>query len=194
MSIKKALFTVLIITSVQVNAQVVLGLKGGLNVATLGTSSSYQPRLSYHIGGYYSQHIEEQYGLQIELQYSLQGARVANGVSGSRLSYHYISLPLLVKFYFSGSIYAEVGPQVAYLISAKYLETGFKEDKTSSVKRWDFLGMVGFGHETDSGGNMGLRLGIGFTNPSGASVGNEFVPRNLVLQGYIAFALKELDR
>jgi len=194
MSLKKAIITVLILASVQAHAQVVLGLKGGLNVATLGTSSTYKPRLSYHVGGYYSQHIEEQYGIQIGLQYSLQGARVNNGVSGSRLSYHYLSVPILMKFYMSGSLYAEVGPQVAYLLKAQYKEEGFSEDKTSSVKRWDFLGMVDFGHETDSGGNMGLRLGIGFTNPSGASIGNEFVPRNLVLQGYIAFALKELDR
>ena len=194
MSLKKAIIAILIFTSVQTHAQVVMGLKGGLNVATLGTSSTYNPRLSYHIGGYYSQHIEEQYGIQVGLQYSLQGARVNNGISGSRLSYHYLSIPVLMKFYFSGSIYAEVGPQVAYLLKAQYKESGFEDDKTASVKRWDFLGMVGFGHETDTGGNMGLRLGIGFTNPSGASVGNEFVPRNLVLQGYIAFALKEIDK
>ena len=194
MSLKKAIIAILIFTSVQTHAQVVMGLKGGLNVATLGTSSTYNPRLSYHIGGYYSQHIEEQYGIQVGLQYSLQGARVNNGISGSRLSYHYLSVPVLMKFYLSGSIYAEVGPQVAYLLKAQYKESGFEDDKTASVKRWDFLGMVGFGHETDTGGNMGLRLGIGFTNPSGASVGNEFVPRNLVLQGYIAFALKEIDK
>ena len=192
MSLRNTVFALLIFASTQAEAQVVLGLKGGLNVTTLGTSSTYQPRLAYHIGGYYSQHIEEQYGVQIGLQYSLQGARVINGANG-RLSYHYLSMPILMKLYFAESLYAEVGPQVAYLVNAKYIETGFKDDKTSSVKRWDFLGMVGFGHETDSGGNMGLRLGIGFTNPAGV-VGADFVPRNLILQGYIGFAIKELDK
>lgn len=194
MKLKRTLLLALVLVSVQLQAQVVLGLKGGLNVTTLGTSNTYKPRLSYHLGGFYSQHIEDQYGWQIGFQYSLQGARVNNGVSGSRLSYHYLSVPVLMKFYFSGPIYAEVGPQVAYLLKAQYKETGFKEDKTNSVKRWDFLGMIGFGHETDAGGNMGLRLGIGFTNTSGASVGNDFVPRNLILQGYIGFVLKELDK
>ena len=192
MSLRNTVFAILIFASTQIEAQVVLGLKGGLNVTTLGTSSTYQPRLAYHIGGYYSQHIEEQYGVQIGLQYSLQGARVMNGANG-RLSYHYLSLPILMKLYFAESLYAEVGPQVAYLMNAKYIETGFKEDKTNSLKRWDFLGMVGFGHETDSGGNMGLRLGIGFINPAGV-VGADFVPRNLILQGYIGFAIKELDK
>ena len=192
MSLRNTVFALLIFASTQVQAQVVMGLKGGLNVTTLGTSSTYQPRLAYHIGGYYSQHIEEQYGLQIGLQYSLQGARVMNGANG-RLSYHYLIVPILIKLYFAESLYAEVGPQVAYLVNAKYIETGFKDDKTSSLKRWDFLGMVGFGHETDSGGNMGLRLGIGFTNPAGI-VGADFVPRNLILQGYIGFAIKDLNK
>jgi hypothetical protein len=192
MSLRITVLVIFILASIQSHAQVVMGLKGGLNVATLGTSSSYKPRLAYHIGGYYSQHIEDQYGLQIGLQYSLQGARVMNGANG-RLSYHYLSIPILMKLYFAESLYAEVGPQVAYLMSAKYIETGFKEDKTESIKRWDFLGMVGFGHETDSGGNLGLRLGIGFTNPAGV-VGAEFVPRNLILQGYVGFAIKDLDK
>lgn len=192
MSQKKIFFAIFIFASLQAQAQVVLGLKAGLNVATLGTSSTYQPRLAYHAGAYYSQHIEEQYGVQIGLQYSLQGARVMNSANG-RLSYNYLSVPILLKLYFAESLYAEVGPQVAYLMSAKYIETGFKEDKTGSVKRWDFLGMVGFGHETDSGGNMGLRLGIGFTNPAGV-VGAAFVPRNLILQGYIGFAIKDLNK
>ena len=174
MSLRNTVFAILIFASTQIEAQVVLGLKGGLNVTTLGTSSTYQPRLAYHIGGYYSQHIEEQYGVLIGLQYSLQGARVMNGANG-RLSYHYLSLPILMKLYFAESLYAEVGPQVAYLMNAKYIETGFKEDKTNSLKRWDFLGMVGFGHETDSGGNMGSRLGIGFINPAGV-VGSRFCP------------------
>ena len=194
MSLRNTVFALLIFASTQVQAQVVMGLKGGLNVTTLGTSSSYQPRLAYHLGGYYSQHIEEQYGVQIGLQYSLQGARVNTGVSGSRVSRHYLSAPFLMKFYFSDNIYAEAGPQVAYLLKATYVESGITpDDQTDTVKRWDFLGMVGFGHETDSGGNMGLRLGIGFTNPAGV-VGADFVPRNLILQGYIGFAIKDLDK
>jgi len=98
-----------------------------------------------------------------------------------------------MKFYFSGNLYAEVGPQVAYLMKATYKEEGFEEDKTASIKKWDFLGLVGFGHEMDSGGNIGLRVGVGFTNPAGV-VGADFVPRNLILQGYIGFPIKEFEQ
>lgn len=186
------LIGIILFSSLKVFAQTGWGLRGGINVSSLGTTSQYQPRLGYHLGAYYAQHIEEQYGWQLGLQYSLQGARVPNGANG-RLSYHYLSVPLLLKIYFSGSMYIQTGPQIAYLVKASYLETGFKEDKTNSVKPWDFLGIIGVGRELDNGGAIGLRVGIGFTNPSGASVGNEFVPRNLFLQASYSFAIKSIE-
>ena len=173
-------------------AQDVWGVKAGLNVATLGTGSINKPRLGYHLGTYYAQHIETQYGWQIGLQYSLQGARVNNSANG-RLAYHYLSMPLLLKLYFGGTGYLEVGPQVAYLLKANYAETGFKEEKTDTVRKWDFLGLMGFGYETASGGNIGLRFTLGFLNTSGASVGNTVVFRNLLLQAYVGFRIKEFN-
>lgn len=185
---------ILLITaaSFKVNGQILLGAKGGLNVSTLSTSSLYKPRLGYNAALYYSQHLESQYGWQAELQYSLQGARDAATTNG-RLSYHYIALPILLKLYFKEAIYAEVGPQVSYLLGAKYKEQGFKDDRSDGVRNWDILGLVGFGHETDTGTQFGLRFGVGFLNTSGASVGNSVVFRNLVLQGHVGIKLKDLN-
>lgn len=173
-------------------AQILLGAKAGLNVSTLSTSSLYKPRIGYNAAFFYSQHLESQYGWQFELQYSLQGARDAASTNG-RLAYHYLALPVLLKLYFKPSIYAEIGPQVSFLVGAKYKEMGFEDDRSAGVRKWDFLGMIGFGHETDYGTTFGLRFGLGFLNTSGASVGNSVVFRNLVLQACVAFPLKELD-
>lgn len=192
MHIKKALLLILMVASLQASAQVVWGLKGGINVSTLGNSEQYKARLGYHAGTFYSQHIEEQYGWQIGLQYSLQGARDAQNNDG-RLNYHYLSLPLVMKFYFAGNTFAELGPQVGYLLSANYSETGYKEERTELVKRWDLLGLIGLGHETDSGASMGLRFGWGFLNTSGGSVGNTVVFRNLLFQVYVGIKLKEFE-
>ena len=160
-------------------------------MSTLGNSAQYKARLGYHLGTFYSQHIEEQYGWQIGLQYSLQGAQDVNNIG--RLSYHYLSLPLVMKFYFNGKTFAELGPQVAYLLKATYKEEGYQDDRTDIVNRWDFLGLIGMGHETESGASMGLRFGYGFINTSGGSVGNTVVFRNLLFQGYIGFKLKGFD-
>jgi hypothetical protein len=192
MRVIKVISIILIVASVQASAQVVWGLKGGANVSTLGNSVQYKPRLGYHLGTFYSQHIEEQYGWQIGLQYSLQGARDAANTNG-RLSYHYLSLPLVMKFYFSGNTFAELGPQVGYLLSANYSEEGFKEERTELVKRWDLLGLIGLGHETESGASMGLRFGWGFLNTSGGSVGNAVVFRNILFQAYLGIKIKEFE-
>ncbi len=192
MRVIKVISFILMVASVQASAQVVWGLKGGANVSTLGNSVQYKPRLGYHLGTFYSQHIEEQYGWQIGLQYSLQGARDAANTNG-RLSYHYLSLPLVMKFYFAGNTFAELGPQVGYLLSANYSEEGFKEERTELVKRWDFLGLIGLGHETESGASMGLRFGWGILNTSGGSVGNAVVFRNLLFQAYLGIKIKEFE-
>ena len=192
MSMKILLPIIFILASLQAPAQIVWGIKGGANVSTLGNSAQYKPRIGYHLGTFYSQHIEEQYGWQIGLQYSLQGARDAINPD-RRLSYHYLSLPLVMKLYFNGKTFAELGPQVGYLLNAKSIETGYEEDLTESVNNWDLLGLIGMGHETDSGASMGLRFGYGFLNTSGGSVGNTVVFRNLLLQLYIGIKLKGFD-
>lgn len=191
--VKKLTFLSLLLTlATTLYAQVSWGAKGGATVSTLGTSSSYQPRLAYHAGFYYAQHLEDQYGIQAELIYSMQGARVNNGTNG-RLNYHYISLPIVLKLYFAGTTFAEVGTQPAYLMGATYREVGFKQDRTDVLRRWDVLGLVGFGHETESGTNWGLRFGIGLFNTSGASVGNSVVFRNLILQAHAGIRINDIE-
>ncbi len=167
-------------------AQEAWGLQAGINVSVLGTTGTYQPRLGWHGGLYYSQHNDVQFGWQVGLQYSLQGARINNGYNG-RLSYHYLNLPLLLRLYFSGPYYIEVGPQGGYLLNAQYREQGgYSESKTAVVQKFDIQAVAGIGREQDDGSTLGMRFAFGFTNTSGASVGNDFVARNLVLQLYYA--------
>ena len=190
---RKTIFLfILIITSLPTFAQVSWGGKGGATVSTLGTSVGYQPRLAYHAGFYYAQHVEDQYGLQVEFLYSMQGARVNNGVNG-RLNYHYIALPITLKLYFAGTTYADLGTQPAYLLNATYREIGFKENRTASVNKFDIVGLIGFGKDTQTGGNMGIRVGIGILNPSGTTAGIDLAPRNLFMQFYVALPIKEFD-
>ena len=182
----------LLILSTTVEAQIAWGIKGGLNVSTLGANSSvYTPRLGYHAGIFYKQRLEPQYGLQFELQYSLQGARDAT-INNRRLSYNYLHLPLLIKFYFRQDGYFSIGPQVSYLLRANSVEEGFKDNITDGLRKWDISVMVGLGKEVDWG-NFGARFGWGALNTSGASVASAVVFRNLLLQFYVGFKLQDLN-
>jgi hypothetical protein len=78
-------------------------------------------------------------------------------------------------------------------MGAKYREQGFKDDRSSVVRNWDILGLVGIGYDRPSGTNLGLRFGFGFLNTSGASVGNTLVYRNLILQAHVGFRIKEIE-
>jgi hypothetical protein len=181
----------LLLLSFSTHGQVAWGIKGGLNVSTLGTNSNvYTPRLAYHTGIYYRQRLEQQYGLQFELQYSQQGARDAT-IFNRRLSYNYLHLPILMKFYLAQDAFIAVGPQVSYLLKANSVEEGFKQDITEGLRKWDLSVVVGLGKEGDFG-NYGFRFGWGVFNTSGASVGtSSLVFRNLLLQLYVGFKLQE---
>lgn len=190
--IRKTLFLgIFFIMSGSSFGQTIWGAKGGLNVSTLGTNSNtYTPRLSYHAGLYYMQRLEQQYGLQFELQYSQQGARDAT-INNRRLSYNYLHLPILMKFYMPHDTYIGVGPQVSYLMKANSVEEGFKGDITDGLRRWDISMMVGFGKESDFG-NYGFRFGWGLLNTSGTSLGtSSLIFRNLLLQLYVGIKLQE---
>ena len=185
-------FLTVLLFSFAAQAQIDWGVKAGFNVSTLGSNGSiYTPRLGYHAGLFYKQRLEPQFGLQFELQYSLQGARDAS-ISNRRLSYNYLHLPLLIKFYFGQDAYFSIGPQVSYLLKANSVEEGFKDDITSDVRRWDVSVMAGIGKEVDFG-NFGARFGWGALNTSGGSVATSNVFRNLLLQFYVGFNLQELE-
>ena len=190
---RKLIFTFLACLSMSMAyAQIDWGAKAGLNVASLSFNSGvYSPRMGYHAGLYYKQRIEEQYGLQIELQYYLQGARDAT-IDERKLSYNYLHLPMLLKFYFAEDVFLSVGPQVSYLLKAQTNEEGFKEDITSGLRKWDLSILLGMGKEVDFG-NFGARFGWGAFNTSGGSVGSSVVYRNLLLQFYIGFNIQNLD-
>lgn len=188
---KKLIILTFIVLPTLVMGQITWGVKGGANVTTLGEFSSiYAPQLRLHAGLYYQQRLEQQYGILAELQFSMQGARAKN-ISRRFLGYNYALMPILMKFYFVNDLYVEVGPQFGYLINARFHDDGYVETVTDQVKRFDFSALIGAGRETDFG-NFGARFGFGLTNTSGATVASDTVFRNLLLQIYVAYTVKEL--
>jgi len=190
---KRLGFLFLIFWGSAVNAQTVWGLKSGLNVSTLGKDNSiYEAKLGFHAGVYYLQRIEQQYGIQLGLQYSLQGARDSR-INKRSQSYNYIHLPFLIRFYLSDNAFVEVGPQASYLLLGNSLDEGIKTNITNDLKRWDFSALVGIGYDTSFGGTAGLRFGWGFVNTSGSTTSGDIVFRNILIQLYLGFKIKEVE-
>ena len=154
-----ALFT--LITVLPANAQVNLGVIGGLNLASL----SFDPdpdgvdlsnRTGFGIGGVLSFGLGETLALQLNPMFLQKGVKAKATELGitleTELKASYIEVPAMLKFAFGSSDtkpYAMVGPTVGFLLSAKQDETDIKDD----VKSIDFGLTFGGGVSLPMGNN-----------------------------------------
>ena len=101
------------------NAQIKLGVKGGVNFAT--TSDSQTETLTAFNAGIFAQIKVPVVGLAVqpEVLYSLQGAKFSGGDSKTTLGY--VAIPVMVQYSFKviPGFNIEVGPQFGFLMSAK---------------------------------------------------------------------------
>jgi hypothetical protein len=104
-------------------AQTVVGIKGGLNIADIVMTNYINPdvesdlsiKLGMHGGLFVNSTVNERVGTAGELLYSNKGVRGG----GSNINLHYIALPFLVQYGLTEKIFAEIGPELGYLVSAR---------------------------------------------------------------------------
>ena len=161
------------------------GLKGGMNVATLGRSDlGFLPRVSYHIGGSAEFITTPFFSIQTELVYSLQGAAIDRS-QDIYLSYHYLNVPLFAKAYFYEDASFELGIQYGRLLKAvneSYI--GSQEDE---INKNDFSVVFGLAYKLGEKVNFGLRYNLGITNTADLDIIYEQRYTNRVLQISIGY-------
>ena len=101
-----------------------LGLKGGINLASLDNVTSslqttYGNRTGYHYGVYAKIKILK-FAIQPEVVFSRQGQNfsVPNSIQNLSSSFDYINIPVIVKLYVAGGLNLQAGPQFGFLSSA----------------------------------------------------------------------------
>jgi hypothetical protein len=103
-------------------AQTEFGIKAGLNLSDVVITNYINPdvesdlniKTGLHAGFYLNGMANEQFGLAAELLYSNKGFQANN-----KIHLHYITLPLLVQYKLSETIFAEIGPEPGYLFAAR---------------------------------------------------------------------------
>lgn len=180
------IFYVAIVSFYSHAQEVEIGIKGGMNVATLGKSTlGFLPRVSYHLGGTAEFITTPFFSIQTELMYSLQGAAVDRS-QNIYLNYHYLNIPLLAKAYFYEDASFEIGIQYGRLIKAvneSYI--GSTEDQ---VNKNDFAVVFGLAYKIGEKVNFGIRYNLGITNTADRDIIYEARHTNRVLQislGYL---------
>ena len=167
------LVSIVLLTITSVKAQASLGIKGGVNFASImgDTPNGLRFRTAYNFGLVAEIETSPVTSVQPEIMYSSQGFHYdggrANGVDLLEDNYKldYLNIPIVFKYYFSEGASFEAGPQVGFLLSAKTADntinnSNLRDNLTNAT--FDFV--VGFGYKFDNGFNLNARYIGGLTN------------------------------
>jgi hypothetical protein len=186
---KKILLVLMAFVSVLiVSGQIHIGVKAGLNLAdqlfTPATNgSNFSTITNFNAGVFASLPIAKNLTLQPEIMYSGCGAKYSEQ-DGDTSNYHfdYITIPVLLKYTSSIGIFAEVGPQIGFVLSAK--EDNLSNSSTSDVKPYynttDFSAVFGVGYISTINLGFDFRYNLGLSNLIKNT--NEYHLKNSVFQ------------
>ncbi|CAZ95933.1 porin family protein [Zobellia galactanivorans] len=144
-----------------------IGVKGGINVASIGGSAysglgSLGTKVSFHLGGVAEFSISEKMAVQPELLFSSQGTNWSYGTGDNNLNLDYINLPILGKYYFLEGLSAEAGPLVGFLIATN-------EDDDDRFNKLDVAFAIGASYKLNDHIFFSLRYNKGIANINGDS-------------------------
>jgi hypothetical protein len=169
-----------------VDAQVQFGVKGGLNLANVSVSgdnsgTSYSMRPSFYVGGMVAIPAFSDFSVQPEVVYSSQGSKLSNSGQTGNYNLGYINVPVLLKYNNESGFFAETGPQLGLLLSAKASSGGSSVDIKDQLNSTDFSWVIGAGFLLPVNLGIDARYNIGLANiAKGASSGQSI--KNGVIQ------------
>lgn len=125
------------------------GVKGGLSFANFRwdiPEGSFETVsiIKFGVSGIVRYPLSELLDAQVELMYLQKGAKFEE----TKWNFDYLSIPVLVRFDFSSedaSTYIVAGPEIGFLLSAKFENSGTEEDIKDEVKSIDLGINVGAG-------------------------------------------------
>lgn len=163
MKMKKAIILLAVSFTVVIShAQVKFGVKGGLNIATIVGKyvEGYTSKVGIHLGGLANLPLTSKLSAQGEVYYSMQGA---NWDGEGKSSLNYLQIPVMVKYNFTPQIFAEAGPQIGLLVSAKDTYDGESTDIKEFLESTDLSLAIGGGYNVNSRLSIYARYNVGFS-------------------------------
>jgi len=110
-----------IVYHVQAQVQASLGIKGGVNFASLDVTNAqatWDGRTGYHIGAFALFKVTA-FAVQPELIFSQQGSTVKINGQDFDANFSYMNVPVIAKFYLPLGLNLQLGPQFGFLTSAE---------------------------------------------------------------------------
>lgn len=171
---------------VTAKAQVKFGVKAGVNIASeTGDISGIKSKPGFNAGVYAKIPLVAAFSLNPEVYFSGQGFKAKDGSITEKVNTDYVNIPVLVQYNHSCGFFAQTGPQLGILLSAKYKVEDVKEDIKSAYKTTDFAWAFGAGYITKLGIGINARYNLGLGNindASSAKVHNSVFQAGLLFQ------------
>jgi hypothetical protein len=169
---KKTIFLPFLLTAGIVNAQIQLGIKGGVNISNF-TGGDFgnidkSPLTSFHAGGLLRWKLEHLI-FQGEVLYSEQGAKLKDSSTERNYKLSYVNVPIVLQYAFKGGFYLEAGPQVGFKVNENVPDNS---NGNKFAKNEDFSVALGLGFMKDHGFGIGGRYTVGVTNVGNSSSSN----------------------
>lgn len=175
---KKYVLILLTFLSTTAYAQFSFGPKLGLNISKIAfTDDDFKTgfRPGFAVGGVAQYKISEKLAVQAELVYSLERTseeRISSGTKG-HASMGFIQFPVLAQYSIVKGLYAEAGPQIGVLLSAK---EAYGDDEEYDIKEYykktDVRFPIGIGYNLPVKGlSAGVRYSFSLTKLNNVEVG-----------------------
>jgi hypothetical protein len=173
---KKVFLAIVFLTTgvIASQAQIKYGLKAGANFYSLGGSDaedagldqSRKIKIGIGGGGFVNIPINETFSVQPEVLFSSEGNLQKEGDEKLTYALNYINIPIMFQYNASG-FYAETGPQIGFLMSAKAkFDDGTDEEEVDIKDEMKGLGLswaLGLGYKMDNGLGFGARYNLGLS-------------------------------
>lgn len=144
-----------------------VGIKGGLNFASLDGVSNNSSRTGIHFGAYAKVMVNDKFGIQGEAFYSVQGSETTVATVKQTIDANYINIPILLRISPVPILNIHAGPQFGLLLNA---DQGGQDIK-DQLKGSDVSAAIGAGLDLPMGLNFTLRYikGLSDINDGGGS-------------------------
>jgi hypothetical protein len=184
-------------------AQVALGLKGGLNLAKFDIksgASNIENRTGYHAGLFGLIKLTK-FGIQPELMFSKQGSTFTFDNTNYEANFDYITVPVLLKLYLAAGLNVQLGPQFGFLSTQELINTATQTADTKSAddlldRKSDMAVVVGAGWDLPFKLTLDARYVIGLSdvelNPTAKTSPVNF--KNQVIQVSVGYKFLKLGK
>jgi hypothetical protein len=183
------------ISIAQGNKKFKAGVKAGLNLANTRYQTETEDeklgsRTAFHGGIFGQYHFSKTIGINADLVFSSEGYTQTETNYETTLALNYINLPILFRYMHSSGIFAQTGPQVGMLMSAKSTTTSSGTETETDVKKrhksTNFSWGTGIGYTYKKFG-IEARYNLGLTNVF--SIGNEYKYTPSTVQVSLSFSV-----